>query len=118
MPSETTADLIASGYRAISNRYRMIARIDREDWREEMARRHVAGFPGDQETNFQRGMCWVNSLGSHAADLYRRVYSKDVLEGVNPAAFERIRKSGDGFGGGRLNEFRSQQPRKSPTSPA
>ncbi len=39
-------DLIASGYRAVSNRYRIVARIDREDWREEMARRHVAGFSG------------------------------------------------------------------------
>ena len=99
-------DLVESGYRAVSNRYRMIARIDREDWREEMARRHVAGYPGDQEANFQMGLRWVTALGDSAGDQYRRVYSQDVLGDVEPSLFEKVRKAGTGYGSGGLNEFK------------
>jgi hypothetical protein len=112
--SQTTdaADLIASGYRAVSNKYRWVARIDREDWREEMARRQVSGFPGDQDDNFQQGMKWVNGLGNAAGDQYRRVYSRDILKAIEPSQFEQIRKAGAGFGWGGLNEFKPLVCRK------
>lgn len=90
----------------------MIARIDRGDWREEMARRHVAGFPGDQEANFQMGMRWVTALGDMAGDQYRRVYSRDVLEDVGQTAFDKIRRAGAGHGWGGLNEFKPVVRRK------
>lgn len=68
-------NLVAAGYALTSNRHGMISRIDREDWREYMAKKHCAW---DAEGE---GMAWVDSLGSRgAADHYRRVYSRDTLE--------------------------------------
>ncbi len=56
------------GYRRISVAKGLCARIDRPDWKEHMAR--VGG--GEQ---------WVQSMGlGAAADQYRRVYSKDVIQ--------------------------------------
>lgn len=69
----TTQELIARGYRRVSRRFGHVARVDRPDWREELARRHS---PWDPEGE---GMRWVNALGDGAADFYRRGYSKDVV---------------------------------------
>lgn len=69
---ETVTALIAKGYRVISRRHGICARIDREDW-EEYCRRK--GYP----------VC---------ADWYRRILSKDKIR-VSLAAVRRIPNSGD-----------------------
>lgn len=56
------AALVAKGYRRISNKYGMVARIDRPDWIEVLP------------ANFKR------NANANAADYYRRCVSKDVLE--------------------------------------
>src|ERR1039458_9705438 len=67
-------DYAAAGYRIVSRKYGMISRLDRDDWKEYMAEKHA---PWDIE----EGRKWVRALGDlHAADHYRRVYSKDTLE--------------------------------------
>lgn len=74
-----TIALIASGYARTSNRYRMVSRIDRPDWKEHMASTHVGG------------MGWVNALGYRlAAYFYRRCLSKDNLEGLAPSEFKKF----------------------------
>lgn len=67
-----TQHLADGGYCVISNRYMMVSRIDREDWKEYMAIQHC---PWDIE----EGLCWVYSL-KDAANHYRRVYSNDRIE--------------------------------------
>lgn len=74
--------LIASGYRRVSNRYRLVARIDRPDWIDILARdllRSPAEFyvPGAKEP---AGM-W--------ADHYRRCFSRDTLT-LDPDVFYQI----------------------------
>lgn len=55
------------GYCVVSRSGLLAARIDRPDWKEEMARSHAGG------------MVWVQALGNRAADHYRRGYSKDKI---------------------------------------
>jgi len=63
--------LRALGYCVTSRKFGLISRIDREDWKEYMASKHVSG----------NGMAWVKCLGEIGAeDHYRRCYSKDTLE--------------------------------------
>jgi len=78
--------LIASGYRATSNRYKMVARLDRPDWREHMAIRH-------SPWSLEEGMKWVNCLGHSATEHYLRVYSRDRLEGLPRNVFDAIKKA-------------------------
>jgi hypothetical protein len=91
--------LAASGYRAVSNKYRMIARLDRPDWLEHMARQYTPW-------SFEEGMRWATGLGEGAADHYRRVYSKDVLENISIEDYNTVRRSGGAsHGWGRLTEY-------------
>lgn len=73
-----------SGYRPISRKYQLASRIDRPDWKEEMARRH----PG--------GDAWVQCLGVHAGEHYRRVMSKDRTN-MNWRVYRELRKLGGRF---------------------
>lgn len=66
--------LVDQGYRCTSRRHCIVARVDRPDWREYMARKHS---PWDPEGE---GMAWVNALGASAADHYRRCYTKDKIQ--------------------------------------
>lgn len=74
--------LASLGYRRVSNKHRIIARVDRPDWQDYMASTHPLG------------MEWVNCLGKGAPDHYRRCHSDDWLEGVPPAVFRLIPASG------------------------
>ena len=59
-------ELYDAGYRPISNKHRILARLDCPNWKERLADRHVAG------------MKWVDHLGdTAAADHYRRCYTTD-----------------------------------------
>ena len=80
-------ELIKKGYRRVSNKYRVISRIDRDDWIEYMANQHS---PWDIEEGYN----WISALGmASASDHYRRVYSKDVIEGVPVNVFRKIPSS-------------------------
>ena len=93
--------LIDSGYRAVSNRYRMVSRIDRPDWLAHMAFSHTEGFPGSDLENLRQGFNWVAGLGEEAcADHYRRCYSRDKLSDLNQRVFDLIRRAGNGHGWG------------------
>jgi hypothetical protein len=102
--------LVASGYRAGSNRYRIVSRIDREDWLQEMARRHVHGFPGDPEKNMERGLKWATGLGEGSGDHYRSIHSHDSLQDVPEAAYRIVRQA-TAYGWGHLNDFVAIDPR-------
>jgi len=81
-------DLIEMGYRRTSNRHGLISRIDREDWREEMARKH-------SPWSFEEGMNWVKALSftpGGAEDHYRRCYSRDCIT-VTPEKAMKIPNS-------------------------
>lgn len=90
--------LIDSGYRATSNKHRMASRIDREDWREYMAKKHA---PWSEK----QGKEWVAALGEGAGDFYRRVYSKDNLRDLPDGVFWLIKKAGQGYGWGGTNTY-------------
>ena len=74
-------DLIDSGYRRVSRRHGMIARIDREDWMDHLA--------GELHTTVDK----IRSSPQVYADLYRRLYSKDVVT-MHPTTALRIPPSG------------------------
>lgn len=100
------ARLMASGYCQISRRHRNLARIDDPDWRSAMGRHQTGGFPEPPERNIVEGMRWVSDLGASAADYYRRVLSRDVLEGVPQDVFDIVRRSGSDHG----SEYRELVP--------
>lgn len=86
----TREDYVNAGYRVVSRKYGMISRIDRDDWQEYMAEKHAPWDPQGQ------GMRWIKALGPHhAADHYRRCYSKDTLEIGSKALRLKIPNSGD-----------------------
>ena len=60
------------GYCKVSSSFCLVARIDRPDWKEHMAKLHA---PWD----IKEGLEWVRLLGEAGAeDMYRRCYSKDT----------------------------------------
>ena len=84
--------LTAQGYRRVSNSCRMIARVDRPDWRLFMAKEH-------SPWNIDEGLAWIEGLGYRAAsDYYRRVHSKDKKM-VTTEIFKRIPSGGDSLCG-------------------
>jgi hypothetical protein len=65
----TAEELVARGYRRVSNKYGIVARVDREDWWEAL------------EKHFQQNMPIRNDAETGKwADYYRRGLSKDTLE--------------------------------------
>lgn len=88
--------MVASGYCRTSNKFGLVSRIDRPDWREHMAER---AYPPEYGYT-HLGHAWVKNLGTRAADQYRRCYSQDK--------FEMGRSTGRRFPpseGGGVNEF-------------
>lgn len=69
-------ELIARGYRRISNKYGAVARIDRPDWVEHMAR-VTRRAPADFYTRNPDGT--LTTVSATWADHYRRCISEDVL---------------------------------------
>lgn len=72
------------GYFIVSRKHRVASRIDREDWKEYMATKHA---PWD----YEQGLAWVNALGKHAGDFYRRVYSTDNI--TVPSSWLKLMKN-------------------------
>jgi hypothetical protein len=88
--TKTVQEAVIEGYAITSRAYKHASRIDREDWRQYMAKKHA---PWDPEGE---GRAWVECLGDRsAADHYRRCYSKDQI--VVPDDWVKIlRNSGEG----------------------
>lgn len=82
-------ELIERGYRRVSNRGQIVARVDRADWKEHMAQRHAPWDPKGE------GMRFVERLEKEnaAADHYRRVYSTDWKYVHNTKIFRQIPNS-------------------------
>jgi hypothetical protein len=85
---------VSRGYRRVSCKYRMVARIDREDWREYLAnrlQRTVAELclVGKAGGGWQVG----SDVTSMWRDHYRRCYSKDTIEGLHSDVFRQIPSS-------------------------
>ncbi len=82
----TVKELVARGYRRISNAHKILSRIDRPDWKEAMAATHLSG------------MAWVEALSKQpgqAEDYYRRCISKDWVtikdaKRVPPSNWDRV----------------------------
>mgnify|MGYP000240607838 CR=1 FL=1 len=77
-------DLNKQGYRRVSNNYCLVARIDREDWLEVLAKqRHcsVADFYNVDGSG----------IGANHKDHYIRVHSKDVHT-VHPDIYKKVLK--------------------------
>jgi hypothetical protein len=71
--AKTVEELVSAGYCRTSNRFGLVSRIDRADWKEYMAKRHS---PWSKED----GLRWVAALGhAGAEDHYRRIYSTDTV---------------------------------------
>jgi hypothetical protein len=98
-PEERANLLIASGYRATSNKYRMVSRIDREDWIDYMAGQHAPWDPKGE------GLRWASRR--NMGDQYRRVYSRDKIELTCPQTFQLVRRESS-HGWGHLDEFLPQ----------
>lgn len=103
--SECTAEaqkFTAQGYRKISNKYRIIARIDCENWVDiiyEEAFKHrkpgicdavKAIYDGidPHDLGFSKDLAILEAKS--AADHYRRCFSKDSIEGVDYRTFKLI----------------------------
>lgn len=71
------------GYCRVSNKYRIASRLDKKDWEKIMAKKHSSW-------DVEKGLSWVNSLGEGAEDHYRRCYSCDTIEGIEPALFKQL----------------------------
>ena len=85
--------LIAAGYARVSNRHRIVSRIDRKDWKKHMAERMYPPEYG----HTQKGYEWIDRIGDRAAaNHYRRVYSRDDLSGFTREDFRKFPASDGG----------------------
>lgn len=77
--------LMASGYRKTSRSHCSLSRVDKENWKDLMAKEHS---PWD----INEGLSWVGVLGNTASDHYRRVYSNDKIT-VTPEISSFVKSS-------------------------
>jgi hypothetical protein len=102
-------DLISKGYCRTSNKYRIISRIDREDWLEVI---YIQGFghkadglksavqdyyEGKNITGFRQETIMYEAQS--AADSYRRCLSKDNIENIDPELYKLFPASNDSLVG-------------------
>ena len=85
-------ELSDQGYCRVSNKYRIVARIDREDW--------IQWIIDKDNMNITVADFYTKDgdLSYSWADYYRRVYSRDKIENVPSAIFKLLPSSGDGVG--------------------
>lgn len=82
------ADLLTlSGYRGLSNKYRIISRIDRPDWLSWMGAKHSPWNP-------EQGLQWAIGLGVRsAADHFIACYSQDKIDGIPDTIYRMIKRA-------------------------
>jgi hypothetical protein len=74
---QTGDELKRKGYCVTSNKYGIVSRLDRADWKEHLAQKHAPWDPAGQ------GMRWIEGIGDRgAADFYRRCNSADSIQNV------------------------------------
>lgn len=81
-------ELAAMGYVGVSNKYRIIVRIDRPDWAEVMAKKYnraVADFFVMNENGP------TDSTG-HWGEHYASTFSKDHIEGIDPYVYMQLKR--------------------------
>jgi hypothetical protein len=74
--------LVAKGYRRTSDRYGILARVDREDWKEVLEKHLGRELPENYEFSADEG--W--------ADIYRRTLSQDTVQ-INPELAQQVPSS-------------------------
>lgn len=81
-------ELAKRGYYGFSNKYRIVCRIDREDWL-----KHMAGVYHKAVADFyvMSGDHLTNSTGRWGAH-YASVFSHDKLEGIPQSVYARLKK--------------------------
>ena len=79
---QSAEELIALGYRRVSNKFLSVSRIDRPDWEYILAKQHS---PWDVFA----GLRWVRSIRG-SENTYRRCTSEDVIDGVPIDVFKQI----------------------------
>ena len=85
---EQAQKLFDSGYCCLSNKYRIVARIDREDWLEYLAgqlRRSVMDF-------YIRTPEGVTDSTGRWGEYYCALYSKDRIEGVHYEVYVALKR--------------------------
>lgn len=86
--TRSAEELFKRGYYPISNRYTMVARVDREDWVEHLANqsfRSVADF-------YIRTVDGrLSTSTGHWGEHYCRCYSKDRIEGVPQDEYKKLK---------------------------
>lgn len=87
MKELSAKEIMDMGYRRISNSAQMVARVDRSDWKEFMAKSHAPW-------SITAGLRWIESLGAQASDHYRRCFSHDKLTINDSKVFKEIKGSG------------------------
>jgi hypothetical protein len=96
--------LIEKGYRRVSNKFKMVSRVDRPDWLDVLfnvrAIRNTIVLA--QLKDYYRGVDFSGTFSEESvmqeaamcADHYRRCFSKDNIEWLDPEIFKRIPSSG------------------------
>lgn len=72
----TAAQLTAAGYRRVSNSYRCVARIDRPDWKDVLAK-YLCTTPDKLS-------------GNGHEDSYRRIFAEDAIYDVPQHIYRKI----------------------------
>lgn len=99
----TVKEFVAAGYCRISNKFGLLARLDRADWLEHMAAKMYPFHPDTQRHYVQEKRANKHML-MRAADFYRRVYSKDQITLDHYIARKHFPNSLDG-----PTEFKAKQ---------
>jgi len=87
-------ELIAKGYRRVSSRHRIVTRIDREDWKERLAADLGRSVADLYIMGSNGGVPVVGrAVAGQWCDYYRRVMSRDKIEGVPEDVFKLIPSS-------------------------
>lgn len=100
LATSTAKALTEVGYRRVSNKYCMLARIDRPDWLDVLAahcgRARADFYIMEQPDSSKLGTApyaMSDEVGSSWKDFYRRVLSKDVIT-VSPEVSKLVPPSG------------------------
>ena len=80
-----TGQYLRDGYRCISNKYRIIARIDRDDWLQVMATKMHCSVADYYNMD-------GSGVADHWKDHYVRVHSTDQISDVPYEVYMRIKK--------------------------
>lgn len=85
---QVAQDLFEKGYCCLSNKHRIVARIDREDWLHVLASKQCRA-PADFYTRTSQGA--VTDCTGQWGKFYASVYSDDKREGIDPVVYAELK---------------------------